>query len=160
MRTYAQADTGRARLYLHEVKTAAEGGSASFRRHSPAQLLGVVGAILEGEILRADDELEGAIALLEEAVEVEDGFSYSEPEPLGFSVRHWLGDALWEAGRHQEAVDVFRAELLDHPHNGWSLFGLERSLRALGMDHEADGVHEEFRKAWARSDTYIRSPIF
>ena len=153
-------DAGRARFYLHEVKTAAEEGSASFRRHSAAQLLGVVGAILEGEILRADDELEGAIALLEEAVEIEDGLSYSEPEPLGFSVRHWLGDALWEAGRHGDAVDVFRAELRDHPHNGWSLFGLERSLRALGMDHEADGVHEEFRKAWARSDTYIRSPIF
>ena len=50
--------------------------------------------------------------------------------------------------------------LLDHPHNGWSLFGLERSLRALGMDDEADGVHEEFLEAWARSDTYIRSPIF
>ncbi len=151
---------GTARFYLHEVKTAAEEDSGGFRGHSPAQLLGVVGAILEGEILRADDRLDEAIALLEEGVEIEDGLRYDEPEPLGFSVRHWLGDALWEAGRHQEAVDVFRAELHDHPHNGWSLFGLERSLRGLGMDHEADGVHEEFREAWSRSDTYIRSPIF
>ena len=40
------------------------------------------------------------------------------------------------------------------------MFGLERSLRALGMDQEADEVHAEFAGAWAQSDTYIRSPIF
>ena len=153
-------DEGTARFYLHEVKTAAEESSEGFRGHSAAELLGIVGAILEGELLRADGELERAIALLEHAVELEDRLTYDEPEPLGFSVRHWLGDALWEAERHADAVGVFRAELLDHPHNGWSLFGLERSLRALGMEQEADAVHEEFLEAWARSDTYIRSPIF
>jgi tetratricopeptide (TPR) repeat protein len=123
-------------------------------------LLGVVGAILEGELLRADDDLEGAIAVFEAGVEIEDGLRYDEPEPLGFSIRHWLGDALWEAERHDEAVEVFRAELIDHPNNGWSLFGLERSLRALDRDQEAGGVRARFREAWARSDTYIRSPIF
>ena len=38
----------------------------SSKPSAAAQLLGVVGAILEGELLPADDELEGAIALLEE----------------------------------------------------------------------------------------------
>jgi len=153
-------DEGTARFYLHEVKTAAEQGSGNFWRHSAAQLLGLVAVILEGELLRADDELERAITVFEAGVEIEDGFPYSEPEALGFSIRHWLGDALWEAERHEEAVEVFRAELLDHPNNGWSLFGLERSLRVLGLDHEAHGVREQFLAAWARSDTYIRSPIF
>ena len=153
-------DEGTARFYLHEVKTAASEGSGRFRGHSAEQLLGVVGAILEGELLRADDDLEGAIAVFEAGVEIEDGLRYDEPEPLGFSIRHWLGDALWEAERHDEAVEVFRAELIDHPNNGWSLFGLERSLRALDRDQEAGGVRARFREAWARSDTYIRSPIF
>ena len=72
----------------------------------------------------------------------------------------WLGDALNEAGRHAEAEEAFRHELDKHPYNGWSLFGLERALRAQGRDAEADEVHEAFRLAWARSDTYIRSPIF
>ena len=153
-------DEGTARFYLHEVKTAASEGSGRFRGHSAEQLLGVVGAILEGELLRADDNLEGAIAVFEAGVEIEDGLRYDEPEPLGFSIRHWLGDALWEAERHDEAVEVFRAELIDHPNNGWSLFGLERSLRALDRDREAGGVRARFREAWARSDTYIRSPIF
>jgi TolA-binding protein len=98
--------------------------------------------------------------VFEAGVEIEDGLRYDEPEPLGFSIRHWLGDALWEAERHEEAIEVFQAELLDHPNNGWSLFGLERSLRALGKDHEANSAHEQFLEAWARSDTYIRSPIF
>ena len=72
----------------------------------------------------------------------------------------WLGDALHEAGRYAEAADAFRHELVKHPHNGWSLFGLERALRAQGLDAEADTVHAEFVDAWARSDTYIRAPIF
>ncbi len=153
-------DEGTARFYLHEVKTTAGEGSGRFRGHSAEQLLGIVAAVLEGELLRADDDLDGAITVFEAGVEIEDGLRYDEPEPLGFSIRHWLGDALWEAERHEEAVEVFQAELLDHPNNGWSLFGLERSLRALGKDHEANSAHEQFLEAWARSDTYIRSPIF
>ena len=142
------------------MKTTAGEGSGRFRGHSAEQLLGIVAAVLEGELLRADDDLDGAITVFEAGVEIEDGLRYDEPEPLGFSIRHWLGDALWEAERHEEAIEVFQAELLDHPNNGWSLFGLERSLRALGKDHEANSAHEQFLEAWARSDTYIRSPIF
>jgi len=155
-------DEGTARFFLHEVETAIKETpeNQNFRGHTAAQLLGVVGAILEGEILRANGNVAGAIAVLREATEIEDGFVYDEPESLNFSVRQWLGDALWEAARHEEAADIFRAELLDHPHNGWSLFGLERSLRALGMHGQADGVREQFLEDWAQSDTYIRSPIF
>ena len=36
-----------------------------FRGHTAAQLLGVVGAILEGEILRANGELDAAIEVLD-----------------------------------------------------------------------------------------------
>jgi tetratricopeptide (TPR) repeat protein len=124
------------------------------------QLLGTTKAILEGEILRANGELDRAIEVLREGGEIEDGLRYDEPEPLPFSVYQWLGDALHEAGRYEEAEDAFRHELDKHPHNGWSLFGLERALRAQGEDAEADAVHADFVDAWARSDTYIRSPVF
>ena len=85
---------------------------------------------------------------------------FDEPEPLNFSIRHWLGDALLEVGDNARATEVYRAELKDHPHNGWSLFGLESALRAQGKDAEADEVHTEFEAAWARADVYIRSSIF
>ncbi|NNF27865.1 MAG: hypothetical protein HKN73_11640 [Gemmatimonadetes bacterium] len=155
-------DMGRARVYLERVQDAAAEtpDSESFRGHTAASLLGVVGAILEGEILRAEGDLSGAIVALEAAAELEDGLRYDEPEPLNFSVRHWLGDALLEAERYGEAEAVFELALEDHPHNGWSLFGLEEALRAQGRDAEADQVHEAFEAAWARSDTWIRGPVF
>ncbi|NNM31949.1 MAG: tetratricopeptide repeat protein, partial [Gemmatimonadetes bacterium] len=68
--------------------------------------------------------------------------------------------ALLEAERYGEAEAVFELALEYHPHNGWSLFGLEEALRAQGRDAEADQVHEAFEAAWARSDTWIRGPVF
>ena len=153
-------DQGTARWYLHRVKKASEDPDANFRGHSAAQLLGVVGAVLEGEILRASGDLDAAIAVLQAGADLEDTIRYDEPEPLNFSIRHWLGDALNEAGRHAEGAEAFRTELEHHPNNGWSLFGLEAALRGMGDDMEADRVHEHFLEAWARSDTYIRRPIF
>ena len=155
-------EAGRASIYLERVKQAAESTPAreTFRGHSAADLLGVVGAILEGEILRSEDRNAEAEAVLREAVAVEDGLRYDEPEPLNFSVRHWLGDLLLDLERHAEAAQVFEAALEDHPHNGWSLFGLEAALRAQGLGAEAAGVHERFKAAWARSDTWIKGAIF
>lgn len=154
-------DEGTARWYLHLIETAIkEDPDNAFRGHTATQLLGVVGAILEGEILRANGDLDQAIEVLQAGGEIEDGLRYDEPEPLNFSVYQWLGDALHEAGRYEEAENAFRHELYKHPHNGWSLFGLERALRAQGKDAEADQAAADFRDAWARSDAYIRSPIF
>ncbi len=153
-------DEGTARWYLNRVKQGAEEGAGVIRGHSAASILGIVASILEGEILRANSNIREAIDLLEKGVELEDGLMYDEPEPLNFSVRHWLGDALLESGEHAEAAEVYRAELKDHPHNGWSLFGLERALRGQGMDTEADEIHAEYEVSWARADIYIRSSIF
>lgn len=145
-------------LVRREMEEAPE--DEDFRDHTVDQLLGVVGGILEAELLRRDrGRLEEAVAVLEEAVAVEDGMIYDEPEPLNFSARHWLGDVLLEMGRHAEAEAVFRAALEDHPMNGWSLLGLEASLRARGLDEEADRVHLLFEEAWARSDTEIQGPV-
>jgi tetratricopeptide (TPR) repeat protein len=157
-----QGDEGAARALLQAVRTAIADApeGTNFRGHTAEQLLGVVAAILEGEILRETGDVEGAIRVLEAGADLEDTIEYDEPEPLNFSIRHWLGDALNEAGRHEDAAAAFRTELEDHPNNGWSLYGLESALRALGRVDEANSVHEAFLAAWARSDTYIRRPIF
>ena len=155
-------EPGRASVYLEKVRRAADNADEdeSFRLHPATDLLGVVAGILEGEILRHEGDNERAVAVLEEAIALEDGLRYDEPEPLNFSARHWLGDLLLDMERHEEAEAFFRAALEDHPMNGWSLFGLEAALRAQGRRTKADRVHELFKEAWARSDTWIRGAVF
>jgi len=156
-----QGRTAVARGYLDAVQTVArEEDEAAFRGHSAEALLGVVGGILEGEILREEDDLDAAIVALERSVELEDGLRYDEPEPLNFSARHWLGAALLEAERPTDAEAVYRAALDDHPHNGWSLFGLEQALRAQKRTAEADEALAAFETEWADADTWIRSSRF
>ncbi len=165
-RGYAHLKTGEAdlaRVYLDRVMEAAESIPEDVLirgRHTAAQLLGIAGAVLEGEILRDEGRLEEAIDAFERAVEIHERLSYDEPEPLPFGAHHWLGAALLEAGRPAEAEEVYRASLEMHPHNGWSVFGLEQALRAQGQDAEAEEANAWFRDVWSDTDTLIRSSRF
>ena len=151
-------DADFAQVYLDRVLKLAGETNARFRFDSAELLLKTVGGILEGEIRRSEGHLHAAIESFERAVEVEDQLEYSEPEPLPFAARHWLGAALLEAGRFADAERVYRAELEDHPNNGWSLLGLQQALDA--QDKASPDVDAEFEKSWARSDTWMAASRF
>jgi tetratricopeptide (TPR) repeat protein len=147
-----------ARAYLNRVLDAAEHSTAVFRFHSAHDLLGTLGGILEGELWRADGQLDQAITSFERAVARDDAMIYDEPEPLPFPARQWLGAALLEAKRYGDADRVFREDLHEHPNNGWSLFGLKAALD--GEHLPSADVERQFEASWARSDTWIRGPRF
>jgi tetratricopeptide (TPR) repeat protein len=157
-----QKNVDSARVYLDRVQSAARSAPATleFRGHTAASLLGITGAILQAELLRHDGRAADAVPVLERAVELEKGLRYDEPEPLNFSPRHWLGALLLELKRPADAERVYRADLDAHPNNGWSLIGLEQSLRAQNKTAEANRIHEALAQAWQRSDTLIRSSRF
>jgi len=134
--------------------------AVQFRGHSASDLLGIVGGVLGGEILREEGRTDEAIASFEDALLIEDGLRYDEPEPLNFSVRDFLGAILLEVDRPAEAEAVYRAAIEDHPLNGWSLFGLEQAQRAQGKIGEAEETAKIFETSWARSDVWIRSSRF
>ena len=153
-----QGDTDFARAYLARVKRTAETSKGEFRMHSAKELLGTVAGILEGEIHRAEKNLPAAIAAFERAAALEDTMTYDEPEPLPFAARHWLGAALLEAQRYEDAERVYREELADHPHNGWSLLGLKQALSGRGV--VSPEVDADLSASWSRSDTWIRASRF
>lgn len=164
-RGYAHLKTGdveQASQFLNEIELGAEGASerAIFRQHSAKDMLAIVGGILKGEMLREEGRLGEAIEIFKQAVELEDQLEYDEPEPLNFSVRDWLGSALIEAGRFSEAEEVYKLALEDHPHNGWSLFGLEQALRSQGKRGPADEALRAFVEAWQRSDVWLTTSHF
>jgi tetratricopeptide (TPR) repeat protein len=153
-----RGDADFAKVYLERVKKAADTSKAMFRFHSAKDLLGTVAGILEGEMLMSASDVSGAIASFERAVAIEDALVYDEPEPLPFAARHWLGAALLEAKRYADAERVYREELEDHPHNGWSLLGLQKALTAAGQPSRE--VDADLAASWSRADTWIRTSRF
>jgi tetratricopeptide (TPR) repeat protein len=153
-----RGDADFAKVYLDRVKKTADTSKAMFRFHSAKDLLGTVAGILEGEMLLSAGDVSGAIASFERAVAIEDALAYDEPEPLPFAARHWLGAALLEAKRYADAERVYREELEDHPHNGWSLLGLQKALAAAGKPSRE--VDADLAASWSRADTWIRTSRF
>ena len=104
------------------------------------------------EIARAAKDYDGAIAALNEAVAIEDTLLYDEPPAWHWPARQALGAVLLVARRPKEAEAAYREELRRNPENGWSLYGLERALRAQGRKDDAKAVAERFERAWANAD--------
>jgi tetratricopeptide (TPR) repeat protein len=157
-----QKNVDSARVYQERVENTIKSAPATmqFRGHTAASLLGITSAILQAELLRHEGRTAEAVPVLERAVELEEGLRYDEPEPLNFSARHWLGAILLELNRPVDAERVYRAELEDRPHNGWSLFGLEQALRAQNRSADAARVREAFARSWARADALLRASRF
>jgi tetratricopeptide (TPR) repeat protein len=130
----------------------------TFRFHEAQTLLGVLGHLLAGEILRGEGDLDAAINEFRKAVALEDSLGYDEPEPLPFAPRHWLGAALLEADSAMEAELVYRTELADHPHNGWSLFGLQQALAA--QERTDRMVNLDLAASWERADVTLSASRF
>jgi tetratricopeptide (TPR) repeat protein len=153
-----QGDMQTATTLRDQVLAFAATSNASFRRHPARHLVGTLAHILAGEILLSQGETSAAVQAFVKAVEFEDEMQFDEPEPLPFSARHWLGAALLEAGQPAQAELVYQAELLDHPHNGWSLVGLRTARLAQGLPVTA--VDEDLAESWARSDAWIQASKF
>lgn len=113
-----------------------------------------------GEIAATEKKWEDAITYLEKAVNLQDNLNYTEPPPWHYPVRHSLGAVLLEAGRPEQAEDVYRDDLRQWPNNGWSLYGLMRSLRARGRMDEARLIEKQYLKAFARADVALSATRF
>lgn len=125
--------------------------------NSAKELMKIAVLILEGEVAAAGKNYETAVALLTEAVEIEDRLRYNEPPDWFFPARHNLGAMLLESGQATMAEQVYRADLKEFPKNGWALFGLHQSLIAQGRDAEAATVKAGFDEAWKHADIRLTS---
>ncbi len=121
-------------------------------RYSLADGVRIAERVLAAELARAGKDIDGAIAALNEAVAIEDSLLYDEPPAWHWPTRQALGAMLLDAGKPAQAETAYREELRRNPENGWSLYGLERALRAQGRKDEAKAVVERFEHAWANAD--------
>ena len=118
-------------------------------------LLGIADALLAGEIALAKENLAVAITHFERAVAAQDSLPYTEPPFWYYPTRQSLGVALLRAGRAADAEQVYKRDLEQYPHNGWSTYGLIQSLAAQGKNAEADEHRGHFAMMWALADVEL-----
>src|SRR5262249_54197415 len=78
--------------------------------NSAQAVLGLAAKIAHSLVQVAEQDREGAIRTLTEAVALEDQLSYNEPADWFFPVRHLLGAELLLAGRGAQAEAVYRED--------------------------------------------------
>jgi len=118
-------------------------------------LLQIADHLLQGDIALAAKQPTTAIGHFEAAVALQDSLPYMEPPFWYYPTRQSLGEALLAADRAADAEAVYRKDLEQYPHNGWSLFGLVQSLEAQGKSTEAAETLTMFGHVWERADVTL-----
>lgn len=129
------------------------------RDYPGSVLVGIAINLLKGEIAYRQSDYAGAVPHFERAVAAQDLLPYTEPPFWYYPTRQSLGAALLKAGKPVEAEAVYRADLKQYRHNGWSMFGLMQSLEAQGKTAEAAKVKVHFDAAWQFADTELEASI-
>ena len=142
---------------------AARADLTALNRTPPAPETGYVDSvpeILDKELAaafrQAEGALDGAIALMREAVSVEDAMPLEFGPPAVVKPSHeLLGEMLLQAGRSREAQTEFARALRLAPKRALALRGLARAAAAAGDDKTAAGAYAELRRIWHRADPDI-----
>jgi tetratricopeptide (TPR) repeat protein len=129
-------------------------------RYSMIYAVNIAERTLAAEFALLEGDHETAIAILREAIPIEDSIPYDEPPGWHLPVRQILGGVLLEAGNASEAQLVYEAELRRNPENVWSLYGLNRALQLQGKNGEADRVADRLAQASLHSDIELERSYF
>jgi tetratricopeptide (TPR) repeat protein len=114
----------------------------------------VAAKILEARLATLE-KMKNALEVWADATARADKLAYSEPDDWFYPVRHLQGAAQLAAHKAKDAEATYREDLRRHPHNGWALFGLWKSLEAQGKGKDAKEARAEFETAWAKADVKL-----
>lgn len=152
-----QADRATAELDALTTVMAHDAFRTTFQDLPLLTNLQIASRVVRGELASSLGRHDEAVALLREAVALEDALPYNEPPVWHQAPRQVLGALLLAAGRAVEAELVYAEDLSRFRENGWSLFGLWQSLSAQGRTSDAAAVRARFDRAWARADVTLES---
>jgi tetratricopeptide (TPR) repeat protein len=111
-------------------------------------ILKIAEDVLGAKLAVAKKDNANAIALLRQAVAIQDKLNYGEPPDWFYPVRENLGGVLLMSGDAAGAEKVFREDLDRNPRNPRSLWGLHQSLLTQKRDYDAGFVEKQFEASW------------
>ena len=158
---YARGLALAAKGRLDQAKSELDGvaaATAATPKESPAginsqkKLLSLAERHLSGKLALARGDTAAGIAALEQAIRYEDELLYDEPPAWYHPIRQELAAVHLAMGHAPVAEKLYREDLVHFPNNGWSLYGLARSLEAQGRTAEAAKMDAQYRKMWEKAD--------
>jgi tetratricopeptide (TPR) repeat protein len=155
-RGMAYAGTGKVRDAEAEYKIVAEAEKTTPEdvpfampvNNKAKDVLRIAENVLGAKIAQAKNDTDGSIAMLREAIAVQDTLKYDEPSDWFFPVRESLGAALLIKGDSAAAEKTFRDDLDKNPRNPRSLYGLQQALKKQGRDYDAGFIEKQFNSSW------------
>jgi TolA-binding protein len=118
-------------------------------------VLDIARLVLTARIAAARGTNDAATTFWRQAVAGADRVAYDEPPVWFYPIRESLGAALLQSGRPADAEQVFREDLIRHPRNARSLFGLRESLMRQNKTSDAAWVDSQFKEAWKDADSTL-----
>jgi tetratricopeptide (TPR) repeat protein len=107
----------------------------------------------EAAAAQAGGDPEKAIAMMDEAVAIEDSiYALSQPPYPPLPAHELYGDMLMEMNRPAAAESQFAQALERTPGRPHTIYGLARSAQAQGDDKTAAKDYEEFLEIWRNAD--------
>ena len=123
--------------------------------NSMETIVDIAQKVLKGEILASEGKYDQSIALLKEAVVLEDDLNFQEPPDWFFSVRHNLGAVQIEAGHFEDAVATLEEDLRYLPKNGWAQHGLRLAYEKMEDRAKVREMEGLLKNSWATADVDI-----
>jgi len=151
----AEAEQERAALAASTAKVPADALFGGTGLESAKTVLALAASVLDARIAWARGAQADAVKHWTNAVAAADKIPYDEPPIFFYPVRESLGAALLLIGNAADAERVFREDLVKHPRNARSLFGLRESLVKQGRKADADWVKRAFDDAWKDADSML-----
>jgi tetratricopeptide (TPR) repeat protein len=157
----AKGKLAEARADLAELQKLTDGAPADLTvgNNAAKDVYALAAKILEARIATLEKK-KNALDLWADAVARGDKLAYSEPDDWFYPVRHYQGAAQLAASKAKDAEATYREDLRRHPHNGWALFGLWKSLEAQHKAREAKAAKADFEAAWAKADIKLTASAF
>jgi tetratricopeptide (TPR) repeat protein len=127
---------------------------------SASSILALARLVLDARLAWAREARAESLGLWMKAVAAADRIAYDEPPVWFYPMRESLGAVLLETGRLPDAERVFREDLVRHPRNPRSLFGLHESLVKQGRTADAAWIKAAFDEVWKTADARLSLATF
>jgi hypothetical protein len=120
--------------------------------NAPLPIAQIAEKILQGSILFSEKKYKNAIARLNEAIQIEDGLIYTEPNDWPIPARQFLGAYYLKMGKPVLAERIYQDDILRNPGNGWSYVGLYEIAKKQNNTKLLSAYESRYKIAFSKAE--------